>query len=62
MANEMRAAAPAPAAATEGQSVYRRAAIVALNLSIVVISAIALYLCAVILPSALDNTIVYRGF
>jgi len=40
----------------------RRATFLALDGLIVVVSIAALYLCAVILPSALDNTIVYKGF
>src|SRR5262249_2684419 len=34
----------------------------ALDGLIIVVSIVALYLCAVVMPSALDNTIVYKGF
>ncbi len=46
----------------QSQSLAKRAAPMVLDLSIVIVCAVALYLCAVVLPTVLDNTIVYRGF
>ena len=39
-----------------------RAASIALDVSILLVALVALYGCLVVLPSALDSTIVYKGF